>query len=88
MSNDSAKLYRNLVNCLSKIDESPETRLTFYQIGMDGRPPRGPLFDTEAEAAREIKFLKQDDMRYADEAMREAGIEVPPHKYEIHKVQR
>ena len=44
------------------------------------------FLQTESAAKREIHFLMLDDLAYADEAMREAGIRVEPTEYEIHEV--
>lgn len=54
-----------------------------YQIAIKGRQPQGAMFATRPEAEREVRFLIQDDRRYASEAMHEAGIVVPPTEYEI-----
>ncbi len=62
--------------------------MTFFQIALANNKPSGALFDTEADARREVRFLKADDARYADEAMREAGIVVEPSVYVIHAVTR
>lgn len=59
---------------------------TFYQVSIKGRKPSGGLFQSRAEAQREIGFLKADDRRHAADAMREAGIRVEPVEYEIHEV--
>lgn len=58
----------------------------FYQIGVDGRPPSGALFRTKNEAEREIGYLRADDRRFADEAMREAGYEIKMPEYKIYEV--
>jgi hypothetical protein len=58
-----------------------------YQISIKGQQPIGPLFQTESAAKREIHFLMLDDLAYAEEAMREAGIRVELTEYEIHKVE-
>jgi hypothetical protein len=57
-----------------------------YQISIKGLPPNGPLFENIYAAKREIHYLMIDDLKYAEEAMREAGIEVKPIEYEIHEV--
>lgn len=54
-----------------------------YRIAIKGREPNGAMFKTQAEAEREVRFLIQDDRRYAAEALHEAGIRVPPTEYEI-----
>lgn len=60
----------------------------FYQIGMDGYPPMGAMFETKNEAEREIGYLRADDQRFADEAMREAGYEIKMPTYQIHEVEK
>lgn len=62
--------------------------MKFYQIAVQGQAPNGPLFESLLAAQREVRILKADDRRYADEAMREAGIEVPAIQYEIVPVER
>ena len=62
--------------------------MTFFQIALAANKPSGALFETRAAAEREVRFLKADDARYADEAMREAGIVVEPSVYVIHEVTR
>lgn len=59
----------------------------FYQIGADGRQPQGGLFLTKIEAEREVRLLEADDRRHAEEAMREAGLEVRLPTYQIHEVE-
>ena len=58
----------------------------FYQIGVDGRHPSGALFRTKIEAEREVGYLRADDRREADLAMREAGYEIKMPEYKIHEV--
>jgi hypothetical protein len=60
--------------------------MTFFQISIKGNKPNGALFRTRSEAEREVRFLKADDQRYANEALEEAGIIVKPTEYEIHEV--
>lgn len=45
--------------------------MEFFQISIKGLPPQGPLYETRADAYREVRMLKVDDRRYADDAMRE-----------------
>lgn len=65
-----------------------ESMRKFYQIGADGRQPQGGLFETMPEAEREVAMLRRDDQRFADEAMREAGLSVHMPTYKIHEVQK
>jgi hypothetical protein len=62
--------------------------MKFYQVAIRGNRPSGGLFDTEPEARREIRMLEADDRRFADEAMREAGVEVKRIEYEVVEVFR
>ena len=62
--------------------------MKFYQVAIKGCEPRGGLFDTEAEARREIRFLRADDQAHADEAMHQAGIDVKLTDYVIVEVTR
>jgi hypothetical protein len=62
--------------------------MKFFQIAIAGLQPQGPLFESRPSAEREVRLLEADDRRYADEAMREAGIDVPPTRYTIHEVTR
>lgn len=59
----------------------------FYQVSTAGHKPCGGLFQTRAEAQREIGFLKADDLRHAADAFEEAGIVVECPEYEIHEVE-
>ena len=62
--------------------------MTFYQVAIKGNKPQGGLFDTEAQARREIQFLQADDDAFAEEAMYQAGLEVTRIEYEIVEVTR
>ena len=62
--------------------------MKFFQIAIAEHAPQGALFETRTEAEREVYYLKQDDLRFADEAMREAGHVVECPEYTIHEVIR
>ena len=62
--------------------------MKFFQIAIDGGNPTGALFETRTAAQREVNFLRADDQRFADEAMREAGLETKMPTYQIHEVTR
>jgi hypothetical protein len=62
--------------------------MKFYQVAIKGNRPIGGLFDTEAQARREIKFLQADDDAFAEEAMHQAGVEVQPIEYVVVEVTR
>ena len=62
--------------------------MKLYQVSIKDRAPQGALFESRKDAEREIRFLEADDRRYADDAMREAGIKVERTLYEIHEVTR
>ena len=62
--------------------------MTLFQIALAQNTPRGALFETRADALREVRMLKADDARYAREALSEAGIVVEPSEYVIHEVTR
>ena len=62
--------------------------MKFYQVAIKGNKPQGGLFDTEAQARREIQFLQADDDAFAEEAMYQAGLEVTRIEYEIVEVTR
>lgn len=62
--------------------------MKFFQIAIQGHAPQGGLFENRADAEREVRILRAEDRRYADEAMHEAGIDVPPTRYVIHEVTR
>ena len=62
--------------------------MKFYQVAIKGNRPQGGLFDTREQARSEITFLEADDRRFADDAMREAGIEVKPIEYVVMEVTR
>jgi hypothetical protein len=73
---------------LDVLHGNKEQTMKFYQVAIKGNRPQGGLFDTEEQARSEIKFLKADDRRFADDAMREAGIEVKPIEYVVMEVTR
>lgn len=62
--------------------------MNFFQIAILGKSPSGPLYETRSAAEREIRFLKADDRRYADDALRDGGIIVDIPQYEIVEVSR
>ena len=62
--------------------------MKFYQIALEGHAPQGALFESRAAAMREVRFLQADDRRYAEDALREAGIVVAPSVYVVHEVVR
>lgn len=64
--------------------------MEFFQVAIKGHKPspQSGLWETRAAAEREIRFLRADDRRHADEAMREAGIQVPVTEYEVVPVTR
>lgn len=61
--------------------------MKMYQVSIRGHKPSGGYYKTRQEAEREIGFLRADDLRWADECMRERGIAQEPWEYEVHEVE-
>ena len=61
--------------------------MKMYQVAIAGLAPTGGYYKTREAANREIGFLRADDRRCAEEAMREAGIELEPTEYEVVEVE-
>jgi hypothetical protein len=57
--------------------------MQMFQVAIAGHEPQGGYFKTRAEAEREVRYLQQDDARYAAEALEQAGIVVAATLYEV-----